>query len=513
MFKRLKILILIATTCFSLPSYSDWLSNQMYTLSPTVKVDGPVQDLDQKRKYQSEIFNLILEEAEKLAREYSEVGDDKAYQAFILGALAVPSAEGQNIHFRKENNESLACGERSNSGELLEKNKNASRGFLEIFKKENNADIPGCHELINEEHVLRLIHGWDGSDIGIMQVNLAVAGHRRLYFSQGSWKSVRESIRYGLNIFKKGFNHAYRNPTSCMLNQKGEIIYLNLIRGGWAGWYNSGNHQSNCRFADPNSPWAGNDRHMSSVLERLLSMDKVENINQHYAMEENDVKKMQNIITTFKNLTRNDGPPQKKIKEKVIEFEAFSNDHVQEVTASNLFFRSGPGTDYKECGVLPRGTRIMTTGKKGVWVALHEEERTLHENNPHFDCTEHEGKVYTHSGHLIDQGPLTSTNTIPHENSNEEAVVVSAMPEGTDKSALEENKKIKALALNWLNIREDRPHGYDMAPKTGQILGPNEKVIIVQEIWNSSNSKHPWYKIISPHQGWVYGKEIKKTSE
>ncbi len=69
-------------------------------------------------------------------------------------------------------------------------------------------------------------------------------------------------------------------------------------------------------------------------------------------------------------------------------------------------------------------------------------------------------------------------------------------------------------ANGWAKVREDRPHGYTMAPATGQVIGPaGQEVIIAETIWNSSNSKHPWYRLSSPVKGWVYGKYVDVEGE
>src|SRR5690606_35792757 len=149
-------------------------------------------------QYNTKIFRIILEEAHDKAREYLQVQDYEGYWAFIIGALTVPLHEGSNLHFRKRDNNGRLCQERSNSGAIFSGSSKYSKTFKRIFKDLQPTAVPDCYDFRDDPLVQQMLHGHDGSDLGIMQVNLY--WHERNYLATGDWKSVRKSVRYGLGL-------------------------------------------------------------------------------------------------------------------------------------------------------------------------------------------------------------------------------------------------------------------------------------------------------------------------
>lgn len=576
---RTKLTIAAALTAFSLGTaafaQSDWLSRQMYTLNPSLQLYGPRQGSMAEDEYRSRIFRLILEEAQRKAEDYAR-DDAQAYTAFIVGALTIPLHEGSNTHFRIRDNDGRTCQERSNSGRIVRHTSSYASVFSRIFKNANPQPVPDCSELNDDAQMHQLLHGADGSDLGIMQVNMR--WHERNFLATGDWTSVRKSIRYGLSLFAQGFDGVYRNSSryTCILTN-GRINYTNLIRGAWAGVYNSGNLSSSCRFANTNSDWAANDRKFyHNLSEVILKLDTASKRREHYPLRSTEDALLGQIISGFKNKTatatliqnylasaslggldqqnpllREGGfvitqPPRQEptrptptpvvVPQTRVPFE---NQRIYQVTASVLNYRDAPSTTANDCGDLPERTEVIGVAKVGGWIELQNDEVLSSYEEYGHRCGE---LRYAHEDYLRDLGPLNDrpiedpvVEPVPtpvdepveepieepvQEPIEEPTPVVVPVPVVTPAptpapvvTPAPSNRKIGRVT-DWINVREDRPRGYTMAPPTGDTVGPaGAEVIIEETVWNSSNSRYPWYRIVSPVRGWIYGQFVEIEGE
>lgn len=256
------------------------LDKMMYTINPNARMSGPVfrdmADKVQKAKYATSLVTLILKEADAKARKYLEAGDTQAYYSFLALSLTVPLHEGLYIHFRNVDGD--VCRSEANSGELVKKaGATTYKLFVDTFKKPGNAYFPNCEEMNRTVGVNQMIRGGDGSDLSLMQVS--IRWHFDDFLANKKYESVQSTINYGLSHLMNGFDPVYRNITEykCIYEAgfltKKKINYINLIRGIWAGKYNSGSIAQTCRFADPNSPYKKHDQGFAKNLEKILGFN------------------------------------------------------------------------------------------------------------------------------------------------------------------------------------------------------------------------------------------------
>lgn len=548
--------LMFASFLFASSASADWIGKQMYTLNPTTQIYGPVKGSVSDEVYQSQVFRIILEEARQLGAEYLEVGDYDAYWAFVVGSLTVPLHEGSNYHFRLKDNNGSVCQERLNSGTIFDNSKRYSGSFTRLFKELEIPLMPECEELSDDPRFHQFLGGHDGSDMGIMQVN--VYWHEKNFFSTGDWTSVRKSIRYGLGVFKQGFDGVYRNSNKyeCVMNGA-KVNYSNLIRAAWAGRYNSGNLGASCRFADPSSDWARNDNNFKKSLDKILSLDSADKRKSLYRMSAKEDAMLEEVIRSFKEkaqdsqkltnflaaksesnldkaqpLLESEGfvaatpvsdeePTSSDDKNEVIAPLAelpvgrvdFEPKRLFKVKANKLNFRNGPGVGFQDCGDLLDGALVVVSGQEGDWIELVADENLL----KYSDSTCEEGKRYTHKDFLVDNGVAPTSNEEPIDSDSKEPVsLIGFAADAARFGAIEiaEDPFIAGVCINgkvtsWVNVREDRPQGFTLANPTGVVLGPpGTEVTIAEEIWHSKNAEYPWYRIISPTQGWIYGKYV-----
>lgn len=552
--KKINCVVALSSMMLMQTSSANWMDKQMFSINPSLQLYGPVQGTVSSKDYKTKIFRIILEEAHEKARDYLQVGDFEGYWGFIMAALTVPLHEGGNLHFRKVENDGRKCQDRSNSGSIFSTSTKYTKSFNRIFKDVTPVALPDCSELNDQDYLYQLLHGHDGSDLGIMQVNLY--WHERQYLASGDWKSVRRTIRYGIGLIKNGYDGVYRNSNrySCV-QTNGNINYDNLIRAAWAGIYNSGNLASSCRFANPNSDWAQNDINFKSSLEKIKSLDDLSNRNRYYSMNSIEDEVIGKIVEHYKNKVQSaavltdyilnervadtdieqpllgelsDSPivtdpvvtPETPVvisrpPVTTIARNEFQPVRIYEVKASSLNFRDGPGTNFNDCGNLPNKTEVIVQAVQGDWIELVEDESLAYYYDPANKCGA--GVKFAHKNYLADKGPLyDDPEVIVITPTPIPTPVVDIQPPAEPDQAQDQvqDQRKMAKALGWAKVREDRPSGYTMAPATGQVIGPAGQELIVAEIvWNSSNSTHPWYRIDSPVKGWVYGKYVELVSE
>lgn len=249
------------------------------TVNPQAQSTGPkFRDRSGHKEYGEQMISLVLDEAHKKASRYLEYGDYKGYYSFMILALTVPLQEGLYIHFRDVENEKGLCDPYINEGTII-RDKNSKKAY-EIFRQYMKSGatpfIADCDKVKNQDRLTQMMRaGKDSSDMGIMQVSLR--WHYPEFFAKGKMADVRKSINYGINHLFKGFRPIYANSTkySC-LHASTALSYEGLIRGTWAGQYNSGNikEESVCRWDNPNSPYASHDKWFKKNLDKILGAAK-----------------------------------------------------------------------------------------------------------------------------------------------------------------------------------------------------------------------------------------------
>src|SRR5690606_31731090 len=158
----------------------------------------------------------------------------------------------------------------------------------------------------------------------------------------------------------------------------------------------------------------------------------------------------------------------------------------------------------------------------GDWMALVD-DAVLHD----YRSEGHQSQAERRFGHKdcrIDKGALVAdpdVKTAPAASDTTHYVVATTPPTAIPSVVVVEEPIVDTVqeqrtigrVKDWVNVREDRPRGYNMAPPTGNVVGPaGAEVIIAETIWNSSNSKYPWYRITSPVHGWIYGQYVSVES-
>ncbi|MDD4973449.1 MAG: hypothetical protein PHY93_03815 [Bacteriovorax sp.] len=257
------------------------LDRMTYTINPAIKLIGPVfrdqGDKIEKSKYASSLVALIIKEADAKAKKYLEAGDTQAYYAFLALGLTVPLHEGLYIHFRNVDGD--VCNIAANNAELVKKAGPTNyKIFNQYFKNPERPYFPNCEVMNIKTGVNQMIRGGDGTDLSIMQVS--IRWHFDDFLANRKYESVSQTLSYGLSLLLNGFDSVYRNVADykCIsdagfLFEKNKINYTNLIKGIWAGKYNSGSNTQTCRFADPNSPYKNHDIGFAKNLDKILNFN------------------------------------------------------------------------------------------------------------------------------------------------------------------------------------------------------------------------------------------------
>ena len=294
------------------------LDSMMTTISPSAVLEGPVfknTEAD-KKAYGSELARTIIQEAHKRAKFLLDEGNTQAYYAFITLALTVPLHEGLYLHFREVNDSKGLCNQHASSGNILfaytkdkldakytaveleEKKLNSTtfKNFKSYLKDGENPFFPDCDKVAQEQKIRQIIRGGDGSDIGAMQ--LSIRWHYETFLAKEQYKSFRKTVSYGVKFLMAGFKPVLYNWDSkvkktfagetkrwnkwmkCLRksSDKKELDYQKLVRGTWAGKYNSGHIRKTCRFEDTRGPYAAHDKGFKSNLGKVLDFPNQEKI-------------------------------------------------------------------------------------------------------------------------------------------------------------------------------------------------------------------------------------------
>jgi hypothetical protein len=324
------------------------LDKMMTTINPNSVIDGPIfKNTDEAKKaYGSELAKTIIQEAHKRAKFLLDEGNTQAYYAFITLALTVPLHEGLYLHVREVNDSTGLCNQHASSGnilfsytktkldekytaaELAEKKLKSTtyKNFEKYFKDGENSFFPDCDKVANVKNIKQIIRGGDGSDIGAMQ--LSIRWHYETFLAQEQYKSLRKTVKYGINFLMSGYKTVLYNWDSrkkkslyfdgkvrkkrwktwmkC-LKKSGtskDLDYSKLVRGTWAGKYNSGNLGSTCRFANARGHYAAHDKGFKKNLDKVLDFPNQEKIgvfdSVSFSMNDEVKQAYDQIINNFK---------------------------------------------------------------------------------------------------------------------------------------------------------------------------------------------------------------------
>ncbi len=325
------------------------LDRMMTTINPNVEIDAPIfKNTDEaKKKYGSKFIKVLLQEAHKKASFLLEEGNIKAYNAFMTLALTVPLQEGLYLHVREINDSKGLCNDHANSGDLIfaytkekldekytaeelaEKKLSSTnyKHFNQYFKTGENPFFPDCKDVKDSQVIRQIIRGGDGTDLGAMQ--LSIRWHAENYLAKDGHKSLRKTFAYGLNYLMEGFKPLIYNfkSTSKVWEERVKCLrklekwhvfaskrtytidYKNVVRGTWAGKYNSGNLNKTCRFADSSSPYKGHDEGFLKNLNKVLDIENLDKIgvfdSTAFELDEASRGAYEQVISNFKNEENN----------------------------------------------------------------------------------------------------------------------------------------------------------------------------------------------------------------
>lgn len=144
-----------------------------------------------------------------------------------------------------------------------------------------------CSELAHLSRVNQILFSNDYADIGLMMFN--AKSHGEFFFTE-QFKNTDKVIDYGLSFLYEGFNKIayyasggilenirYFSSLSCYddFSESSFESKLDLLRGSWAGKYNSGKVRRSCRFARTDKGYADtiggrNDQNYLMNLARLF---------------------------------------------------------------------------------------------------------------------------------------------------------------------------------------------------------------------------------------------------
>ncbi len=309
------VVALMSTSLFSAePARNKSLDRMMYTINPSITLGGPVysdqSDAATKSKYGTELVRLILKEADAQAKSYLEAGDTQAYYAALTMALTVPMQEGLYIQYRAVEGTGI-CNVDANSGALVQKSGETNYSlFNQYFKTAEKPFFPNC-ETITSNKITQIIRGGDGTDLSLMQVS--IRWHFADFLANKKYESVQTTLQYGIGHLMKGFNPVYRNIDNykCIaesgLFKKKKINYINLVRGVWAGQYNSGSISKTCRFEDSSSPFKHHDKGFMKNLDKVLAFNGVLSVDMvgDFKLDAEVGAAFSEVVNNLKNATNN----------------------------------------------------------------------------------------------------------------------------------------------------------------------------------------------------------------
>ena len=115
----------------------------------------------------------------------------------------------------------------------------------------------------------------------------------------------------------KGFNPVYRNISDykCLssgggwgiFKKKKPLNYIDIIRGVWAGQYNSGSITKTCRFTDSSSPFKGHDKGFERNLNKILAFNGTLAVDMvgDFKLDNDVAAAFKEVVSNLQNATNN----------------------------------------------------------------------------------------------------------------------------------------------------------------------------------------------------------------
>lgn len=244
-------------------------------------------------EYVRRLFGQVIQKAHHIARDYKDA-EPSLYYTFLLASLTVPMHESSLMHFTRRDphrycyfsNDLLvdipagiaaieAREESRNKRVALSNARFLERNIERFYQAFNQGRdlFMSCEDLKQYDEVQQILFSNDYADIGLMMINSTSHGS---FFRAGKILHVDEVLDYGLNYLFDGFEEISLNASNyaCLnvVQDDPAELYKRIIRGAWAGKYNSGQVGQTCRFTNSNHRFAANDRgfiqKLNSIFER-----------------------------------------------------------------------------------------------------------------------------------------------------------------------------------------------------------------------------------------------------
>lgn len=293
------------------------------------------------------LFGQIIQSADKLAKEdwyHPEENIYKHYNLFLLLSLVVPSHESALSHFTLRekskycyfsndvlnpihpkdhivdfyqkaimNLDSGAKGYAKQKRRFESKIRNANflTKYYPVFKKamgEIPFELKHCDN-VNSNNVYQLMFSGDYADIGMFMLNAKSHGD---FFARGGILNFDQVREYALKFLYSGFHKISLNSEDydCLKDLSKhdfEEYSQNILKGAWAGRYNSGNTGKTCRFKNPSDKFYSNDISYARSLKKFFKPTerKISLFEKLLPLESIERKAFAELMENVKNQTNN----------------------------------------------------------------------------------------------------------------------------------------------------------------------------------------------------------------
>lgn len=298
-------------------------------------------------EYITRLFGQIIQAADELAREdwyHPEESIYNHYHLFLLLSLVVPSHESALMHFTlrekakycyffndvldpmeaKDNvadfyKKALMQLDSADKGyaktkrryESKIRNANFLTTYYPIFEKAKGGkklEVKNCDK-INTSEVYQLMFSGDYADVGMFMINAKSHGD---FFAEGGILNFDTMKDYALEFLYSGFKRISLNNDSysCLAGLQisdPDLYAQNILKGSWAGRYNSGNTGKTCRFMNPNDKFSANDVSYARSLKKFFEPEgrKISLFEKFLPLESIERKAFVELMDNVKNQTNN----------------------------------------------------------------------------------------------------------------------------------------------------------------------------------------------------------------
>lgn len=268
---------------------------QYLTLDQSIKVEGPIWEGRDSKKYLSKIFRLLIQESHQEALRLNLSVRSREYAAFQMAVIATVYHESKFIHFRQSQDFS-SCDPFIQKGELALKGVDLFGYFQQAFLLPKSV-LADCSKLDSKKPIIQILltgsrnkegqARGDGRAVGMLQLHLK--WHPYYFSANDKWQasragmsaqefnprqelnlkkgylSVRATADYGISLLADGFSKMFADPPPCVKSESSaQARAIAMIRSAWSGSYNNLNMKVACRWKD-----AANDSEDAKFFEHL----------------------------------------------------------------------------------------------------------------------------------------------------------------------------------------------------------------------------------------------------